>query len=58
MSKDIQAEQTGDMYNIVEINTVPGIHMHMKPSHGKPRNIAKYMVDMIFPETMEENKND
>ena len=53
MSKDIQAEQTGDMYNIVEINTVPGIHMHMRPSEGKPRNVAKYMVDMIFPETKE-----
>ncbi len=51
MSKDITREQTRDMYNIVEVNTVPGIHMHMKPSNGKPRNVAKYMVDMIFPET-------
>ena len=51
MSKDITANQTADMYNIVEINTVPGIHMHMRPSEGKPRNVAKYMVDMIFPET-------
>lgn len=54
MSKDIQAEQTADMYNIVEVNTVPGIHMHMRPSEGKPRNVAKYMVDMIFPETKEQ----
>lgn len=53
MSKDIQAEQTADMYNIVEVNTVPGIHMHMRPSEGTPRNVAKYMVDMIFPETKE-----
>lgn len=51
MSKDIQAMQTADMYNIVEVNTVPGIHMHMRPSEGEPRNVAKYMVDMIFPET-------
>lgn len=57
MSKDIQAEQTADIYNIVEVNTVPGIHMHMKPSEGMPRNVAKYMVDMIFPET-KERKND
>ena len=54
MSKDIVAEQTSDMYNIVEVNTVPGIHMHMKPSEGTPRNVAKYMVDMIFPETREQ----
>lgn len=53
MSKDIEANQTEDMYNIVEVNTVPGIHMHMRPSEGKARNVAKYMVDMIFPETKE-----
>lgn len=53
MSKDIEANQTSDMYNIVEVNTVPGIHMHMRPSEGKARNVAKYMVDMIFPETKE-----
>lgn len=57
MSKDIEANQTPDMYNIVEVNTVPGIHMHMRPSEGEPRNVAKYMVDMIFPETKEQ-KND
>ena len=56
MSKDITANQTADMYNIVEINTVPGIHMHMRPSEGKSRNVAKYMVDMIFPETKEQRK--
>lgn len=55
MSKDIEANQTSDMYNIVEVNTVPGIHMHMRPSEGKPRNVAKYMVDMIFPETKEQD---
>ena len=54
MSKDIEANQTSDMYNIVEVNTVPGIHMHMRPSEGEPRNVAKYMVDMIFPETKEQ----
>lgn len=54
MSKNIEVEQTEDMYNIVEVNTVPGIHMHMKPSEGKTRNVAKYMVDMIFPETKEQ----
>lgn len=55
MSKDIEANQTEDMYNIVEVNTVPGVHMHMRPSHGKSRNVAKYMVDLIFPETKEKN---
>lgn len=58
MSKDITADQTKDMYNIVEVNTIPGIHMHMRPSHGKPRNVAKYIVDMIFPETKEQNNGE
>ena len=31
--------------------------MHMRPSEGKTRNVAKYMVDMIFPET-KEREND
>lgn len=57
MSKDIASNQTQDMYNIVEVNTVPGIHMHMRPSEGKPRNVAKYMVDMIFPETKEQEND-
>ena len=54
-------KRNGYDYNvedIVEVNTVPGIHMHMRPSEGEPRNVAKYMVDMIFPETKEqENDN-
>lgn len=53
MSKNIEIEQTENMYNIIEVNTVPGIHMHMRLSKGKPRNVAKYIVDMIFPETKE-----
>lgn len=51
LSKDITAEQTQDMYRIIEVNSVPGIHMHMRPGTGEPQNVAKYMVDMIFPET-------
>jgi len=44
MSKDITSNQTPDMYNIVEVNTVPG-------------NVAKYMEDMIFPETKEQEND-
>ncbi|MDD2435889.1 MAG: ATP-grasp domain-containing protein [Bacilli bacterium] len=52
MSKDITKEQTNDMYSIIEVNTVPGIHMHMRPALGTPRNVAKYIVDMMYPETV------
>jgi len=52
ISKDITKEQTSNIYSIIEINTVPGIHMHMKPAIGKSRNVAKYIVDLMFPETV------
>lgn len=56
MSKDITKNQTPEMYRIIEVNSNPGIHMHMNPAIGKSRNVASYMVDLIFPETKEENK--
>lgn len=35
---------------IVEVNAGPGFRMHLSPSFGKPRNVAKNVVDMLFPE--------
>lgn len=34
---------------IVEVNAAPGLRMHLYPSEGKPRNVAKDIVDMMFP---------
>ena len=51
MTNSIDKEQNDESYRIIEINTIPGIHMHFRPAIGKPRNIAKYIVDMIYPET-------
>ena len=51
MTNSIEKLQNDDSYRIIEINTVPGVHMHFRPAIGKSQNIAKYMVDMIFPET-------
>ena len=53
MTNSIEKKQTDDSYRIIEINTVPGIHMHFRPAIGKSRNIAKYIVDMIYPETID-----
>ena len=53
MTNSIEEKQTDDSYRIIEINTVPGIHMHFRPAIGKSRNIAKYIVDMIYPETID-----
>ena len=34
---------------LVEVNTAPGIRMHIYPSEGTPRDVAKDIVDMLFP---------
>lgn len=34
---------------VVEVNTAPGIRMHLYPSVGKPRNVAGDIVDLMFP---------
>jgi cyanophycin synthetase len=34
---------------IVEVNAAPGFRMHMHPSEGTARNVAKPFVDMLFP---------
>lgn len=35
---------------IIEINAAPGIRMHHYPYQGTSRNVAKAIVDMLFPE--------
>lgn len=34
---------------IVEVNAAPGFRMHLHPTKGKPRNVAKNVLDMLFP---------
>ncbi|MCC5910706.1 MAG: cyanophycin synthetase [Clostridiaceae bacterium] len=36
--------------SIIEVNACPGIRMHHYPSEGKSRNVAKAIVDQMFPE--------
>ena len=51
MTTDIGAPQTGESYRIIEVNSLPGIGMHIAPGQGRPRNVAGYLADLIFPET-------
>ncbi len=57
MCKNITEKQKEDDYRIIEINTNPGANMHIMPGFGKPRNISRIIVDMMFPETKEELNN-
>ncbi len=34
---------------IVEVNAAPGFRMHLDPCYGTKRNVAKPVVDMLFP---------
>ena len=35
---------------VVEVNAAPGFRMHLEPTTGQPRNVAKPLVDMLFPD--------
>ncbi len=39
---------------IIEVNPDPGILIHESPTMGQPRPIARLLVDMLFPETADE----
>jgi cyanophycin synthetase len=34
---------------IVEVNSSPGLHMHLRPSVGTPRPVGEAIVDSLFP---------
>lgn len=38
-------------YYICELNSAPGLSLHMLPEKGSPRNVAGAIVDMVFSET-------
>lgn len=35
---------------IVEVNAAPGFRMHLHPSEGQARNVARNVIDALFPE--------
>lgn len=35
---------------VIEVNAGPGLRMHLHPSHGSKRNVAKPIIDMLYPE--------
>lgn len=45
ITKSIRKEGGG----ICEVNAGPGFRMHLQPSKGKRRNVAKPVMDMLFP---------
>ncbi len=35
---------------VIEVNAAPGFRMHLEPTSGRTRNVAKPLVDMLFPD--------
>ncbi|MEX1299208.1 MAG: cyanophycin synthetase [Desulfotignum sp.] len=50
LAQDISLPLDPSGIKVVEINAAPGFRMHLEPTNGQPRNVAKPLVDMLFPE--------
>ena len=50
-NKDISEKPTKNSYIILEMNASPGIDIHHFPYKGKSRDVAKGIIDILFPET-------
>lgn len=50
LSPDIgrSVRETGG--GIVEVNAAPGFRMHLQPSEGQRRNVARPVIDALFPD--------
>ena len=49
LANDISLPLKQSGIKVVEINAAPGFRMHLEPTNGQPRNVAKPIVDMLFP---------
>lgn len=46
---DISVPISHDNGAIIEVNAAPGLRMHLYPSEGQSRNVARDIVEMLFP---------
>ena len=49
MAPGLDQALTSDSAGIVEVNAAPGFRMHLDPTEGEARNVAKPFVEMLFP---------
>jgi len=47
---DISKPLTSENGALIEVNAAPGLRMHLFPSEGQPRNVAKDILQMLYPE--------
>ncbi len=49
----IDAPPCSVTWGILEVNANPGLHMHIRPANGSSQPVARYLADLIFPETLQ-----
>ncbi|KTD49764.1 cyanophycin synthetase [Legionella rubrilucens] len=49
MAQNIRLPITEGHGAILEVNASPGLRMHLRPTHGRAINVAKPILDMLFP---------
>ncbi len=47
--EDISLPPQQQCGGIIEVNTAPGLRMHLFPSRGQKRDVGKKIVEMLFP---------
>lgn len=48
MAPDLKAPIGENGGVVLEVNAAPGFRMHLQPTCGQPRNVARHVVDMLF----------
>lgn len=49
VSQDISVAMNRNGGAVIEVNAGPGLRMHLSPTEGLGRNVAKPIIDMLFP---------
>lgn len=53
VAESIEAPITPKNGAVIEVNAAPGLRMHLSPSEGQSINVAKPIIDMLYPEGSE-----
>ncbi|WP_292037161.1 MULTISPECIES: cyanophycin synthetase [unclassified Brevundimonas] len=49
LAPDIRRSVRDTGGGVVEVNAAPGLRMHLAPSEGEARDVARPIIDMLFP---------
>jgi cyanophycin synthetase len=52
LSKPLEEQSAG----VVEVNAGPGFRMHMSPTHGQGRDVGRHVIDMLFPDPVDNGR--